>query len=143
MKKFPPNQLQGCHGKVLYSTPIFFDWMSLKEHIETQTMIVKWHFKINWPLTPARIFDRSWPYNSGRVQDIVYGDVTIVLDILDLLSVIWGFFEGLDNQCCCTGNHINLSSTILNGQSDSDLNFQSLGRIHWGNCKIKTFFNDS
>ena len=32
-----------------------------------------------------------------------------------------GFFQGLDNQCCCRGNHIDLSLMVLNGQSDSDL----------------------
>ena len=33
-----------------------------------------------------------WPHNSGRVQDIVHSDVTIVLDVLDLLPVTEIFF---------------------------------------------------
>ena len=70
----------------------------------------------------SKIFwHRSWPHNSGRVQDIVHGDVTIVFDVFDLLPVPWRFFQGLDNQGCGRGNHIDLSLTILNGQSNSDL----------------------
>jgi hypothetical protein len=42
----------------------------------------------------------------------------------------WGFFQGLDNPGCCRGNHIDLSLTILNGQSDSDLQaFPFLGGL--------------
>ena len=41
--------------------------------------------------TPARF----WPHNSGRLQDVVHGDVTIVIDVLDLLSVPWDSFKAL------------------------------------------------
>merc|ERR1712086_433517 len=51
-----------------------------------------------------------------------------MLDVLDLLPVPWGFFQGLNNQGCGRGNHIDLSLTILNGQSNSDLqSFPFLG----------------
>ena len=61
-----------------------------------------------------------WPHNSGSTNDVVHGDVTVVLDVLNLLTITWRFFQSLDNQSSSWGHNIDLSLTILNGQLDGN-----------------------
>jgi hypothetical protein len=66
---------------------------------------------------------RSLSHGSGGSQNIVPGDVTVVLDVLDLLSVTWWLLEGLDDQGRGAWHNGDLSLSVLDGQFDS--NFQA------------------
>ena len=57
----------------------------------------------------------------GRMEYVVHFDVAVMFDVLHLLPVTWGFFQSLDNQSCGRGYNVDLSLTILDGKSDSDL----------------------
>ena len=52
-----------------------------------------------------------------------------MLDVLDLLSVMWGLLEGLDDEGGGKGHHRYLSLTVLDGQLHGGL--QTLGRHCW------------
>merc|ERR1719348_1546421 len=56
------------------------------------------------------------PHDSCSGDDIIHGDVAAVLDVLDLLSVPWGFLEGLDNESSSTGDHRTLSLPVLDAE---------------------------
>jgi len=55
-------------------------------------------------------------HDPGSAEYIVPGDVTVVRDVLDLLSVTWWLLEGLDEQCRGTRHDGHGSLSILNGQ---------------------------
>ena len=61
------------------------------------------------------------PHDAGSVKDVIHGDVTVVLDVLNLLPVTWGLFQGLDDQGCGGGHNIDSGLTILDGEPDCDL----------------------
>ena len=62
-------------------------------------------------------------HDPSGAQDIIHGDVTVMLNVLDLLAVTWRFLQGLDDQCGSTRYHIHFSLTVLDSQSDG--NFQA------------------
>jgi len=64
---------------------------------------------------------RSLSHDPGSAQDIVPGDVTVVEDVLDLLSVTWGLLERLDDHRASAGHNADGSLTVLDGQLDGDL----------------------
>ena len=43
------------------------------------------------------------PHDAGGVQDVVHGDVTVVLDVLHLLPVTWGSFRALMTRAGAEG----------------------------------------
>jgi len=55
-------------------------------------------------------------HDPGSTEHIVPGDVTVVRDVLDLLSVTWWLLEGLDEECRGTRHDGHGSLSILNGQ---------------------------
>jgi hypothetical protein len=59
-------------------------------------------------------------HGTGDFNDIVQGDVATVLDVLFLLTIPWGFLQGLDDQRRGRGHNGHLSLTVLDGQLDSD-----------------------
>ena len=70
------------------------------------------------------------PHDAGSIQDVIHGDVTVVFDVFDLLTITWGLFQGLDDQGCGRGNDIDSGLTILDGQPDCDLEtFPVLGGL--------------
>lgn len=60
-------------------------------------------------------------HSSGDVDDGIKGDVSTVLDVLDLLSVSWGFLELLQDQGRGSWNDSWGGHTIDDTQSNSDL----------------------
>merc|ERR1719150_24680 len=71
-----------------------------------------------------------WPHDASGIDDIVHGDVAVVLDVLDLLTITWRFLQGLDDQGSGGGNDSDLSLTVLDGQLDGDLQtFPVLGGL--------------
>lgn len=60
----------------------------------------------------------SFSHDSGGAQDIVPGDVTVVFDVLDLLSVPWWFFQSFDQQRRSTWYNGDLSLSVLDGEFD-------------------------
>merc|ERR1712050_606122 len=59
-------------------------------------------------------------FKALMIKDIVPGDVTVVFDVLDLLSVPWWFFQGFDDQRRSGWNNGDLSLSVLDGQFDGD-----------------------
>jgi len=70
------------------------------------------------------------PHDASGADDVVHGDVAVVLDVLDLLAVTWGLLKGLDDQGSGGGNNVDLGLTVLDGQLDGDLQtFPVLGGL--------------
>ena len=61
-----------------------------------------------------------------------------MLDVLNLLPVTWGLFQGLDDKSCGGGNHINFSLTILDGQPDG--NFKTFPFLSGFGDVVTNFF---
>lgn len=59
---------------------------------------------------------------ASNVNNLLQGNVTIVLDVLLFLSVSWGLLEGSDDQGRGSGNNRDGSLTVLDGKLDSDTN---------------------
>merc|ERR1719351_198903 len=62
-------------------------------------------------------------HDPSGAQDIIHGDVTVMLNVLDLLAVTWRLLQSLNDKCGCTRYHIHFSLTVLDSQSDG--NFQA------------------
>merc|ERR1719342_368499 len=60
-------------------------------------------------------------HNSRSLDDIIHGDVSIVLDVLNLLSVPWGFLESFDNEGSCRWNNSTSGLSVLNLQLNRHL----------------------
>merc|ERR1719411_973310 len=60
-------------------------------------------------------------HDPGGVDDVVHGDVAVVLDVLDLLPVPWRLLEGLDDEGRGTGHHTALCLPVLDAELNSDL----------------------
>merc|ERR1719282_877083 len=70
------------------------------------------------------------PHGAGGVDDVVHRDVAVVLDVLHLLPVPGRLLQGLDDQGRGGGNNVDLGLTVLDGQSDGDLEtFPVLGGL--------------
>merc|ERR1712002_59679 len=81
-------------------------------------------------MTPESSLDFDLGLMVRAGDDVVHGDVAVVLDVLHLLPVPWGLLQGLDDQGSCGGNHRHLGLTILDGELDSDLEtFPLLGGL--------------
>jgi len=63
----------------------------------------------------------SWSHDSGAADDVIHGNVTVVLDVLDLLSVSDGLLERLDDDRRSGWDNRDLSLSVLDGQLDGDL----------------------
>jgi len=63
----------------------------------------------------------AFTHGAGDRDDVVQGQVTAVLDVLDLLAVTWGLLEGLDDEGGSAGNDLDTSLTVLDDQLDGDL----------------------
>ncbi|KAM1862591.1 hypothetical protein ACFX14_003033 [Malus domestica] len=61
----------------------------------------------------------SVPHNLGDLNDVINRDVSDVLDVLGLLAITLGLFQGLDAQCGRRRHHRNLSLPVLDGELDS------------------------
>ena len=61
------------------------------------------------------------PHHSGSIDDIIHGDVTVVLDVLHFLPVPWGFLQGLDDESRSRRNDCNRGLSVLDLQLDGDL----------------------
>jgi len=93
----------------------------------------------------------SFSHGSGGRQDIVPGDVTVVFDVLDLLSVPWWFFQSFDDQRRSGWNDGNLSLSVLDGQFDGDFQaFPFFGvfadivtDLFWGETEWSDFWGQS
>ena len=55
---------------------------------------------------------RPGPHNPGGVDDVIDGDVAVVLDVLDLLAVPWRLLQGLDDEGGGRRNHRDLDIKI-------------------------------
>merc|ERR1711953_43105 len=74
--------------------------------------------------------DGTWPHNTCSAEDVIHGDVTVVLDVLDLLPVTWRLLQGLDDEGSGGGDDGNGSLPVLDGQLDGDLEtFPVLGGL--------------
>ena len=51
---------------------------------------------------------RSGSHDTSSVVDVIHGDITIVLDVLDLLPVPGRLLQGLDDQGSSRGDNGNL-----------------------------------
>ena len=60
-------------------------------------------------------------HHPGGVDDVVHGDVAVVLDVLHLLPVPGGLLEGLDDEGGGRGDDADLGLPVLDGQLDGDL----------------------
>uniref|UniRef100_A0A0A0KIC9 Uncharacterized protein n=1 Tax=Cucumis sativus TaxID=3659 RepID=A0A0A0KIC9_CUCSA len=63
---------------------------------------------------------RPGAHNPSNLNNIVKRDITIVLDVLGLLAVAFGLFEGLDDQSSSRGNHRDLGLTVLDSKLDGN-----------------------
>merc|ERR1719166_571715 len=61
------------------------------------------------------------PFVPGRVEDVIHGDVSVVLDVLHLLPVSVGFLESFDDESSGRGTNSNLSLSVLHSQLYCDL----------------------
>ena len=59
-------------------------------------------------------------HDPGDLDNIVQRNVAIVLDVLGLLAVALGLFEGFDDQSGGRGDDGDLGLAILDGEFDSD-----------------------
>ncbi|ANB14590.1 60S ribosomal protein L12 [Sugiyamaella lignohabitans] len=57
---------------------------------------------------------------TGNVDDLIEGNATVVLDVLLLLSVSWGFLKSSDEERRGRGNNRDSGLTVLDGQLNSD-----------------------
>lgn len=64
--------------------------------------------------------DGARAHGAGDLVELLKGDVTIVLDVLLLLSVALRLVEGLDDQGGSTRNNLDLSLTVLDNELDGD-----------------------
>ena len=64
---------------------------------------------------------RPGPHDPGGVDDVVHGDVAVVLDVLDLLAVARGLLQGLDDEGSGRGDDGHLGLPVLDGELHSDL----------------------
>ena len=60
-------------------------------------------------------------HGSGDFDDLIKGQVAIVLDVLDLLSVSWRLLQGFDDEGSSGGHDFDGSLTVLNDQLAGDL----------------------
>merc|ERR1719188_1717667 len=60
-------------------------------------------------------------HHPGGVDDVVHGDVAVVLDVLHLLPVPGGLLEGLDDEGSGGGHHRALGLPVLDTELNSDL----------------------
>ena len=66
---------------------------------------------------PTKVFGHgSRAHNLGNLNDIVEGDIPVVLDILCLLLVTLRLLQCLDDQSHYQWHHRHLGLTILHGQ---------------------------
>ena len=67
---------------------------------------------------PTKVFGHgSRAHNLGNLNDIVEGDIPVVLDILCLLLVTLRLLQCLDDQSHYQWHHRHLGLTILHGQA--------------------------
>ena len=59
---------------------------------------------------------RSVLHLSGNVDSLIKSDISIALNIFLLLSVLWWFFEGFDDQGRGRRCYLRLGLSLLNGQ---------------------------
>ena len=70
------------------------------------------------------------PHDAGRADDVIEGDVAVVLDVLHLLAITWRLLQGLDDEGGGRGNDVDGGLTVLDGQLDGDLEaFPVLGGL--------------
>ena len=60
-------------------------------------------------------------HHSGGVDDVVHGDIAVVLDVLHFLPVPGGFLQGLDDEGGSAGDHGTGGLSVLDLQLNSDL----------------------
>jgi hypothetical protein len=69
-------------------------------------------------------------HDPGDLDDVVEGDVPVVLDVLSLLAVALGLLEGLDHQRGSGGHHRDLGLAVLDRQLHGDAQaLPVLGRL--------------
>ena len=61
------------------------------------------------------------PHDASRVDDVIKGDVAVVLDVLHLLAVTRGLLQSLDDEGRGRGDDVDGGLTVLDGQLDGDL----------------------
>ena len=61
------------------------------------------------------------PHDPGGVDDVVHGDVAVVLDVPDLLAVAGRLLEGLDDERGRGGHDGDLGLPVLDGELHGDL----------------------
>lgn len=66
-------------------------------------------------------------HDAGNLDDLVKGDVAVVLDILNLLSVTWRLLQGLDDQRRGRRDNLDGCLTILDDQLAGDLQTLPVG----------------
>ncbi|KAG1332013.1 putative 60S ribosomal protein L12-like [Cocos nucifera] len=72
----------------------------------------------------------SRPHHPGDLNDVVEGDVAVVLDVLGLLAVALRLLKGLDHQGGGRGHHRHLGLAVLHGELDGDAEaLPILGRL--------------
>lgn len=59
-------------------------------------------------------------HDAGNLNNIIKGDVAVMLDVLILLAVTDGLLEGTDDQGGGRGDNAGDSLTVLDGQLNSD-----------------------
>lgn len=64
--------------------------------------------------------ERLGSHGSGNLNDLLQGDVTVVLDVLVLLSVTRGLLESSNDQRRGRGDDGDGGLSVLDGQLDSD-----------------------
>lgn len=77
--------------------------------------------------------ERTGAHDLGNSDNVVEGDVSVVLNVLLLLAVTVGLVEGLDDQRGGSGDELDGSLTVLDDQLDGDADslpfLSSLGDI--------------
>lgn len=64
---------------------------------------------------------RAGSHHSGNADNFIEGDVTVVLDVLDLLTIAWWFLQGLYDQGSSRWDNRDGSLSVLDGQAHGDL----------------------
>jgi hypothetical protein len=57
-------------------------------------------------------------HDLGNTDDIIEGDVSVVLDVLLLLTISVGLVQSLDDQSSGGGDHLDLGLTVLDDKLD-------------------------